>query len=85
MVKLCGTEWYVKEDKLLQDDGQCLFDDQVILINDNRHKHRKGLALTHELLHVVFDNAGISDDEELTSRLEHGVYEMIKAFPEEFK
>jgi len=99
-VELCGTEWFVTEvsgERLvniqeskgetceLPDDGRCEFDNQTIMIRDDLHSHRKALALTHEMLHVVCDSVGIEDDEELILKLEHGVYQMINAFPDEYK
>jgi len=85
VVNFCGTTWDIIEDFRIEEDGICSFNNQTIRVNGARHTHRKGLSLTHELLHVIFDQAGIDDDEELVKRIEHGVYELINVFPEGYK
>ena len=87
-VKLCGTEWFIIERTPVDDedsDGETKFNNQTILINSELHSHRKALALTHEMLHVVCDSVGLEEDEELIRKLEHGVYQMINNFPDEYK
>jgi Zn-dependent peptidase ImmA (M78 family) len=83
-VKLCGTTWTIEENAN-SDDGDCNFNLQTISINKSRHPHRKALSLTHEMLHVICDRAGIEEDEEMIKKIEHGVLELIKIFPEKYK
>ena len=66
-------------------DGECDFNNEIISINSDRTLHGKGLALTHELLHVMFDTVGVEKDEALIRKIEHGVYELINKFPKEYK
>lgn len=86
-MNICNTDWTIFEQTFMDDecDGECDFDSQTIKLKKALCHHRKGLALTHELLHVIFDFIGVSDDEELVSRLEHHIYDLIKKFPEEYK
>lgn len=89
-LSFCGTEWEVKEVNnsfhlLKGDDGLCDFNTQTIYINKDRVKHRKGLTLVHELLHVVYDYVGVERDEKLVRQIEHHVYDLIKKFPEDYK
>ena len=87
-VELCGTEWFISETYPVDEeksDGITEFDDQTILINSELHSHRKALAVVHEMLHVVCESVGLDEDEELIRKLEHGVYNMINVFPEEYK
>jgi len=84
VLNLCGTDWDVKEG-FIEEDGRVDFNSQTIIINQDLHPHRKRLALTHELLHVIFDSNGIDDCEGLVAMLEHRVLELINVFPEEYK
>lgn len=84
-IDLCGTQWTIVEDEYIDDDGECDFNTQTIRINPTRHPHRRNLALTHELLHVIFDYVGLQDDEQLVGSLEHHIYNLIKLFPEAYK
>ena len=99
-VELCGTTWFVVEatpDKMKEmqtkagddadnaDDGRTDFDIQTIYINKNLHSHRKAVTLVHEMLHVVCDSVGLDEDEKIIRQLEHGVYNLLNVFPEEYK
>ena len=94
VMRVFGTSWTVREVssqvmKELSDDdndGYCDFDNETILINGDLSYHRKCLALTHELLHALFDFIGYDkDDEKLVLALEHGVYDLINSYPKEYK
>lgn len=89
-INLCGTEWFIQEvpkdhKELDGDDGVCNFNRQIIYINDELHSHRKSLALVHEMLHVVCDSIGLEEDEDTIRKLEHGVYELLNVYPDEYK
>lgn len=93
IIPIFNTNWTVIElsDKEMEIayqenlNGYCCFDDEVISINSDRTLHRKGLALTHELLHALFETVGVDKDEALIRKIEHGVYELINKFPKEYK
>jgi len=100
LVEICNAEWKVLEvtrktinkkygaplngDEL---DGFTDFDSNTIYINRDLSHQRKGVVLTHELLHVICDQTGFPDNrqERVIRELEHGVYELIHKFPEAYK
>lgn len=87
-IELCGTKWFIKEDYPVDEeisDGITNFDKQEVVVNSELHSHRKSLAVVHELLHVVCDSVGLDEDEEIIRRLEHGVLQIVKGLPEEYK
>ena len=86
-INICNAEWEVLLKDLTdkESDGLTEFNSQTIYIEKSLHPHRKAVTLTHELLHVICDYVGITEDEDLILRLEHHVYDLIKKFPEEFK
>ena len=85
-VREMSTAEIVNADEFSIDcDGVTKFNEEVILLNSDRTLHRKGLALTHELLHCLYDSIGVENDEKLVRQIEHGVYEMINSFPKEYK
>jgi len=69
-------------------DGYTDFDKQRIYISKDLHPYRKGVTLTHELLHVIADSSGDYDDEaqeDYIRRIEHGVFELLDKFPDNYK
>ena len=100
LIQICNTEYEIRvvspktikriygwgrtDDEL---EGFTDFDNQRIYLNNNLHPHRLGITLVHEALHIIADQSGDTDvnlQESYVRMLEHGVYELINNFPEEF-
>lgn len=101
-LRIFGTVWTIEEvvqkemnerfgsgedDKEL--DGFCDYDNQKIYIAKELHPHRKSVALTHELLHALYDYSGLFLDSAIEEgqirATEHPLFELIKVFPEKYK
>jgi hypothetical protein len=92
VITFCNIEWKIKElpskHQLLDNgdtEGTVDFNEQTIYLSKDLSPYRKALTLTHELLHIVNDFVGISDDEDLVKRLEHHIYDLVRVFPEDYK
>lgn len=88
-IKLFGTVWKIievpREELCLggEINGAAVMETQTIYIQEDMHPHRKQLTLLHELMHVLFDFVGLDlpeeKEEELVTRLEHGMLMLIQS------
>ena len=85
-VKVGGLEYEIKlKDRILSDDnqdcyGMCIAKDCVIELLNNVPKQRQDQTLVHEIMHAVFEEAGITDDneEDIVNRLSLVWYQVLK-------
>ena len=81
-MRLDGTNWsilFLKQKDMPVDndgdafDGMTLYSTQQIYINNGLHPHRKAIALTHEMLHVLLESYNFRNEEKIFLGLERPI------------
>lgn len=83
-IKVAGIDYDVvlKDLSTRNDDeiqlGFCIYSENKIEINDQVHVERQKQTLIHEMMHAIFQEAGIEDDEDIVNRLGLVLYQVLK-------
>lgn len=83
-VKVGGVTYKIKKVKNLVDDGEECFGicdrrDLAIKINDSINDQRYNQTLIHEIMHAVFDEAGLDldNEEDIVNRISLVWYQVL--------
>lgn len=83
-VKVGGLTYEIKKEKNLIDDNQECFGvcdrrNLVIKMNDSINEQRYNQTLIHEIMHAVFDEAGLDleNEEDIVNRLSLVWYQVL--------
>lgn len=89
-VKVAGIDYEVNEVPNMEDDfnrlGQILYTKGIIKVDSQMSPDRKEQVFVHELLHGIFYEAGIEEqDEDMINRVSIVLYQVLKDNPLNFK
>ena len=73
---------YMEDDRQVRLNGHILYDDCTINIEAALHEQRKRIAIVHEAIHGILENAAMNDHSEaMVDALAHGLVDVLQSNP----